>query len=334
VLSIADLTKAYGDQPVLCGVDLEIAPGEILALLGPNGAGKTTLVSIVAGLRRADGGTVRVGGVDALRHPRRARSLLGLAPQQLGIYPSLTARASLEFVGQLYGLRGRRLTQRIGEVAEALDLADLLERRAGVLSGGQQRRLHTAMALLHRPRLLFLDEPTVGADVESRQRLLAVVRGLADDGCAVCYATHYLSEVEELDAVVAVLEGGRIIAREPVGRLIQQHGEALLRLVFSGDSAPPLPGFRIEGRAAVRRVPDPGRDVAGALAGLGPAAARLEAVELVRPSLEAAYLALTGRRTAEAGGGAAESGGGAAESGGGAAVSGAETARQEVGHVG
>jgi ABC-2 type transport system ATP-binding protein len=295
---MAGLTKAYGDRPVLRGVDLEIAPGEVLALLGPNGAGKTTLVSIVAGLRRADGGKVRVGGVDALRHPRRVRSLLGLAPQQLGIYPSLTARASLEFVGRLYGLGGGRLARRIGEVAEALDLTDLLGRAAGVLSGGQQRRLHTAMALLHRPGLLFLDEPTVGADVESRRRLLAVVRGLAEDGCAVCYATHYLSEVEELDAVVAVLEGGRIIAREPVTRLIQRHGEALLRLVFSGGDAPELPGFEIEGRAAVRRVPDPGREVAGVLANLGSAAARLEAVEVVRPSLEAAYLALTGRRAA------------------------------------
>jgi ABC-2 type transport system ATP-binding protein len=273
VLSIVGLTKAYGDRPVLQGVDLEIAPGEVLALLGPNGAGKTTLASIVAGLRRADGGTVRVSGVDALRHPRRARTLLGFAPQELGIYPSLPARVSLEFVGQLYGLRGRRLTQRIGEVAEALDLADLLERRAGVLSGGQQRRLHTAMALLHRPRVLFLDEPTVGADVQSRQRLLAVVRGLAEDGCAVCYATHYLSEVEELDAVVAVLEDGRILAREPVNRLIQQYGAA----------------------------------------GLAPAGPRREAAEGVRPSLEAAYLALTGRP---------------------ASGSGAGRAREEAGHVG
>jgi ABC-2 type transport system ATP-binding protein len=298
MLEIAGLTKAYGDRPVLRGLDLEIAPGEVLALLGPNGAGKTTLVSIVAGLRRADGGVVQVGGVDALRHPRRARSRLGLAPQQLGIYPSLTARAGLEFVGRLHGLRGRPLARRIEEVADALDLTDLLNRQAAVLSGGQQRRLHTAMALLHRPSLLFLDEPTVGADVESRQRLLAVVRGLAEQGCAVCYATHYLPEVEELDAAVAVLEGGRIIAREPVTQLIQHHGEALLRLVFSGDGVPELPGFQIEGRAAVRRVPDPGRAVAGVLAELGPAGARLEAVEVVRPSLEAAYLRLTGRRAA------------------------------------
>ena len=294
MLHIDGLTKAYGERSVLRGVDLEVAAGEVVALLGANGAGKTTLVSIVAGLRRADAGTVRVGTVDALREPGRARALMGLAPQALGIYPTLSARRNLVLFGELAGLAGHGLRRRVDEVAEALQLGEFLDRRAGVLSGGQQRRLHTAMAMLHRPPLLFLDEPTVGADVESRRRILEVVRELAADGCAICYATHYLPEVEELDATVAVLEQGRILELAPVADLIDRHGTAGLRLTFRG-GAPALEGFAVSGDEAFRRVSDPGAEVARVLAGAGSWIGSLDAVEIVRPSLETAYLALTGR---------------------------------------
>ena len=236
MLRIEGLRKSYGGRPVLQGVDLEISAGEIVALLGPNGAGKTTLVSIVAGLRRADAGSVHVGTVDALRSPARARAMMGLAPQALGIYPTLSVRRNLLLFGELAGLSGAELDQRVGEVAEALHLDELLDRRAGILSGGQQRRLHTAMAMLHRPRLLFLDEPTVGADIESRRQILELVKDLAAEGCAICYATHYLPEIEELDATVAVLEEGRILERASVAELIDRHGTSGLRLTFRGAS--------------------------------------------------------------------------------------------------
>lgn len=219
MLEIEQLEKSYGSHRVLRGVDLEIAAGEVLALLGPNGAGKTTLVSILAGLREADGGVVRVDGVDALRYPERVRLMIGLAPQELGVYPTLTARDNLVFVARLAGVDRRRVDVRIEDVAEALQLPDLLDRKVGVLPGGQKRRLHTAMALLHRPRVLFLDEPTVGADVESRRQILKLVGELAADCASVCYATHYLSEVEELDAQVAALDGGRIVASGTVSQL-------------------------------------------------------------------------------------------------------------------
>src|SRR5262249_31994579 len=178
MLAIAGLKKAYGSVVALQGVDLEIAEGEIVGLLGPNGAGKTTLVSIVVGLRHADAGAVCVKGIDALRYPEKVRPFLGLVPQDLGVYPPLTVRANLRFFGELAGLRGKPLQLRIDEIAHALNLEKLLTRKAGELSGGQKRRLHTAMALLGRPRLLFLDEPTAGADVETRMAILAVVKQL------------------------------------------------------------------------------------------------------------------------------------------------------------
>lgn len=298
MLRIEGLHKAYGSTVALDGVDLSIEPGEIVGLLGPNGAGKTTLVSIVAGLRAADAGSVRVGEIDALREPSRCRELLGLAPQDLGIYPIMSAESNLAYFGRLAGLRGDELRTRVHEVAEALDLLPLLPRKASSLSGGQKRRLHTAMALVHRPQLLFLDEPTVGADVRSRGRILDAVKELASAGCAVCYATHYLPEVEEIGDSVAVIEQGSIVARSSVGELVARHGAATLRLTFDGP-APELDGFEIDGSTLTKRCEDPAATAGAALHDLGSLAASVREIDIVRPSLEAAYLALTGRLSSE-----------------------------------
>ena len=298
MLEIRGLRKAYGDLEVLRGVDLEARGGEIVGLLGPNGAGKTTLVSIVAGLRRADAGTATVDGIDALAHPERAREVLGLAPQQLGIYPVLSVERNMAFFAELAGLTGKRLRDRIVDVADALDLTKLLGQRASTLSGGQKRRLHTAMALVHEPRVLFLDEPTVGADVRSRNHILQVVRDRAEAGSAIVYTSHYLTEIEDLAASVAVLEAGCVIARGRVADLIARFGSPALRLTFEGP-APALDDFEKAGSVATLRTPDPARAAAEVLGRLNGSSERLRSVDIVRPSLEAAYLALTGRRSNE-----------------------------------
>jgi ABC-type multidrug transport system ATPase subunit len=223
MLAVGGLRKSYGDVVALDGVDLDAGPGQIVGLLGANGAGKTTLVSIVAGLRRADGGTVRVGEIDALTDPYRARELLGIAPQETGVYPTMTARENLAYFGRLAGLRGTLLDQRVDEAAEALDLHALLDREAQTLSGGEQRRVHTAMAIVKRPPLVLLDEPTVGADVSTRAQLLLSVRTLAAEGTAVVYSTHYLPEIEILDADVTILDHGRVVGRGKASALMEEH---------------------------------------------------------------------------------------------------------------
>jgi ABC-2 type transport system ATP-binding protein len=299
LLVIEGLRKNYGPVTALAGVDLDIEPGEVLALLGPNGAGKTTLVSVVAGLLRPDAGHVEVDGIDVQAHPGQARRRLGLAPQETGVYPTLSVYDNLRFYGELEGLRRKVLRRRIEEVADALALSELVGRQARALSGGEARRLHTAMVLMHRPALLLLDEPTTGVDVSTRAKLLAVVRQLAAEGSSICYSTHYLAEVEQLGASVAILDDGRVVARGPLDELVSAHGQAAVELHFDG-VPPALAGVATEQiDDSTVRIPTerpPAIEAAAALGRLGDAAQRLRSVELIQPSLESVFLALTGRR--------------------------------------
>ncbi len=299
MLKTVDLTKRYGPRLALDRVSIEVAEGEVLGLLGPNGAGKSTFVSIVAGVRRADAGQVLVDGADAASDPSTVRSRIGFAPQDTGIYEVLTVRENLMYFADLAGLRRKARPKRIDELAAALRLGALLDRTAFELSGGERRRLHTAIAFVNRPPLLLLDEPTVGADIETRAALLEVVRATADDGAAIVYSTHYLPEVEALHATVALLLDGRVIASGQVGELVARHGRAGVEVRFDG----PVPGASLGDLASTvtgdtLRVDaaDPAAAVPVIMARLGSDAGRVRGVELLRPSLDGVFLALTGRR--------------------------------------
>jgi ABC-2 type transport system ATP-binding protein len=297
-LEVAEVGKSYGATVALRDITLRLEPGEIRALLGPNGAGKTTLVSIIAGLRRPDSGGVRIHGVEVANRPERARRMLGLAPQELGIVPAITVRENLTFMAELHGLRGRALRSRIGEVGEQLLLTPVFDRLGKELSGGEKRRLHTAMALLHRPTLLILDEPTAGADVETRTRLLGLLRGLADEGTAVLYSTHYLPEVETLDAEVSIIDRGRLIASGSVEALIAKHGPGLVEATFDGPRPDGLAGDSAspDGSRVLISSEDLDTTLTEMITSLGSDATRLRSVQLIRPGLEAVFLALTGQR--------------------------------------
>jgi ABC-2 type transport system ATP-binding protein len=298
MLRICGVSKAYGARRALFDVDLEVAAGEITALLGRNGAGKTTLVSIVAGLRTADAGTVTIAGVDAATAPRESHARLGIAPQETGVYPMLSCRDNLRLFAGLAGLRRRDARATIDELAESLALTGLLDRRAKELSGGERRRLHTAIALVGRPELVLLDEPTVGADVQTRAQLLAVVRRLAHDGAAVVYSTHYFPEVEELGATLAILDRGRVLARGRIADVVAEHAVGAIVLTFAG-TPPDLTGL-IPDQPVTTRGPqvrietnDPASVSAAVLAGLDARSAALRGLTISPPSLEAAFLRLT-----------------------------------------
>ena len=298
-MQAAGVVKRYGDRVALRGVSLEVPAGEMVGLLGPNGAGKSTLVSIIAALRKPDEGVVRVDGVDVVAEPSAARSRVGLAPQETGLYEVLTVRENLAYFAELAGLRRRARTLRIDELAGAFRLGTLLDRTVFALSGGERRRVHTAIAFVHRPRILLLDEPTVGADIETRAALLDVVRAAAAEGAAILYSTHYLPEVEALDAAVALLVDGRLIATGALRTLVAQHGRAGVELRFDGPApAPPFADLPATISHDVVRVDaaDPAAAVPMIVNRLGRHVERLRGVELMRPSLDSVFLALTGRR--------------------------------------
>ena len=220
--------KGAPDLEALAGVSLSVHPGERVALLGRNGAGKTTFVEVVAGLIRPESGRVRVCGVDALSRPRAARTLTGVCPQETALYPAATVAEHLRLFGALAGLRGSALRRAVDEIAERMDLADVAGKPAGLLSGGQRKRTQAATALIAERPLLLLDEPTVGADPATRARLLAVVADRAAAGAAIVYTTHYLPELAELRATVAVAQAGRIVTRGTLGELSLEHVNGLL----------------------------------------------------------------------------------------------------------
>ncbi|MDJ0769970.1 MAG: ABC transporter ATP-binding protein [Ilumatobacter sp.] len=293
MLQAEGISKRYGEIQALSSADLDVAAGQIVSVLGRNGAGKSTMLSIIAGLLTADAGTVHIGGIDASVDPESAARLLGIAPQSTGIYTVLTVRENLEFFGELAGFDRRHRSRRAEEVAEQLGLADLLDRRAGKLSGGEARRLHTACALVHAPALLMLDEPTVGADVETRRQLIQAVRNLASDGAAIVYTTHYLPEVEALDADIVIIDEGRILARGSRDELVASHRLSGVRFHVEG----PLPeNLELDVDVAAPSVYHALGDVtmADLLEGFGDDAHRLVSVESLAPDLETVFLAVTG----------------------------------------
>lgn len=301
MLTAEGLRKRYGKQRALDGFSIEVRPGEITGLIGHNGAGKTTFVEVVTGLVRPDAGRAEVCGISVFDHPRAARALLGVAPQELALYPTVTVREHLRLFAGLAGLRRPAAGRSVTAVAEELMLGDVLDRRCAVLSGGQRRRTQAAAAMIGTPQVLLLDEPTAGADPETRAALLAAVRARAAAGAAVVYTTHYLPELVDLDATLAVARDGRVVARGERAALTRDlPGEIRVTL----DPAGPRPDLPEDLRARTRPFgPDglriathnPPADLAAILgAGCAPTA-----VDVRRPDLDDLYAALAAAAPAD-----------------------------------
>ena len=231
ILEVDNLVKKYGDSTVVKGVSFAVEEGEVFGLLGPNGAGKTQTISMLTGVILPTSGTARIGGYDILKDAYRVKKLNGLVPQDLALYQTLSARANLNFFGRIYGLRGRELKQRVDDV---LEIVALTERADGVVekfSGGMKRRVNIAAGLLHQPRLLFLDEPTVGVDPQSRNHIFESVQQLnREHGTSIVYTSHYMEEVELLCNRVAIIDRGSIIALDTVKNLIDLLGGGVIQI--------------------------------------------------------------------------------------------------------
>lgn len=222
------------------GVDLSIKQGEIFALLGPNGAGKTTTISMISGLIEPTAGDATIGGYSIVKSPMKAKQLLGVIPQEIALYPELTARQNLTFFGRMYGLGGKELQSRADEVIEFIDLKERQNDRVDTFSGGMKRRVNIGVGLLHRPQLVYMDEPTVGIDPQNRRRILDTVFRLRDEyNMTVLYTTHMMEEAQELSDRVAIMDHGEVIAVGTQGELTQQVGEEDRLIINFGATAIP-----------------------------------------------------------------------------------------------
>ncbi len=225
MIEIRGLVKSFGDIQALAGVDFTVNEGEIFGLLGPNGAGKTTTISIIAGLLNADSGSVRVSGMDIRKEGGRVRRMLGVVPQDIALYEELSGRENLIFWGGLYGLSGKRLRDEADRVLELVGLADRAKDPVGEYSGGMKRRLNLSAGLIHRPKVILLDEPTLGIDPQARLNILDIIRNGVSGGMTAIYTTHYLEEAEKLCDRIAIIDHGKILAQGTLKELVKLAGE-------------------------------------------------------------------------------------------------------------
>ena len=305
------LRKRYGDVEALRGVDLRAEEGSVFGIFGPNGAGKTTAVRILATLLQPDAGSARVAGFDVVREPKRVRERIGLAGQYAAVDENLTGAENLEMVGRLYHLGGRRARERARELLELFDLAEAGDRLAGTYSGGMRRRLDLAAALVARPPIVFLDEPTTGLDLRSRIALWESIEGLVAGGTTVLLTTQYLDEADRLTERIAVIDHGLVIAEGTPAELKAQVGgdrlEVQLTDTAQGDAA-------VAALAALSRDTAPEREdgvvrlplerrtgaIAAAVRRLDEAGVAIEDVAIRTPTLDDVFLRLTGHRAEDA----------------------------------
>jgi ABC-2 type transport system ATP-binding protein len=308
-IEASGLRKRYGDLEALCGVDLRVTGGTVYGLLGPNGAGKTTAVRILATLLRPDGGNARVAGADVLAEPGRVRKHIGLAGQYAAVDENLTGFENLEMVGRLYHLGRRAARERSRELLESFELADAGDRLVSTYSGGMRRRLDLAAALVARPPVLFLDEPTTGLDIRSRMALWAAIEALVAEGTTVLLTTQYLDEADRLADGIGVIDHGVLIAEGTSNELKARVGGDRLEIRLTGRDRPDAVLAALDGLTdglpqlddGMVCLPLEGRGsmIAEAVRRLDDAGVGIEDIAVRHPTLDDAFLTLTGRSASE-----------------------------------
>lgn len=298
ILEVSHIRKSYPKKQALQDVSFSLKAGTSFGFLGPNGAGKSTTMKILTGIIKADSGSVQLLGKDVTRDPDSVSKYIGYVPQEITLYEKLTAYDNLEFFGEAYGVRGKELKQRIHEVLTKTGLLDRAKEEVSTFSGGMKRRINIAAALLHRPKLLILDEPTVGIDPQSRNHIFEMIRELNREGVTIIYSTHYMEEVEVLCDEVAIMDQGTIKAIGPLGELLENYGQKAIYVEIAGPhhlpEDPDVASVRKEGSGYVLET----ANVSAVMQRLLRLASQhnwdVKQLEVVRPSLENVFLRVTG----------------------------------------
>lgn len=307
ILETQDLHKQFGDNHAVQGISFGILEGEVFSLLGPNGAGKTTTISMLSCLLTPTSGDATIGGHSVRQEPQAVKQLIGVVPQEIALYATLTARENLVFWGQMYGMGGAVLRQRVDEVLETVGLKERAKERIETFSGGMKRRINIGVGLLHRPRLVFMDEPTVGIDPQSRRNILDMVKALNEQGMTVLYTTHYMEEAQELSNRIGIIDHGKLIALGTLAELTRMVGqEDVVELGIDAEQSSPELVTALGQVAGVRQALAENGTVR-LMAADGNAAlpdllmvtnqmnVRVTNVAIQEPNLEAVFLHLTGR---------------------------------------
>lgn len=301
MIEVDGIKKYFGDVKAVDGLSFRVEEGEIFGFLGPNGAGKTTTISMLSGLLRPDSGFIRIAGMDVTSESRKVRALMGVIPQEIALYEEFTARENLLFWGGLYGLSGAGLKKEAARVLDIVGLTDRADDPVSQYSGGMKRRINLCVGLIHSPRIILLDEPTLGIDPQARLNILEIVRDEVKSGTTIIYTTHYLEEAESLCDRIAIIDRGRIHAEgtlEELKKLVGEEDRITITGEFTADQVGNLPdGVRIDQAgegSMVLAVKD--RNVVGNLLGrLFSSGLALESVSIREPDLQGVFLKLTGR---------------------------------------
>jgi ABC-2 type transport system ATP-binding protein len=304
-IEVQNLQKSFGDFQAVQGASFAAQTGEVLSLLGPNGAGKSTTISMLSGLLAPTGGDACIMGHSVIREPEAAKKSLGVVPQDIALYPDLSARENLVFWGKMYGLRGPALKSRVDEVLQVIGLTDRQKDHVGKFSGGMKRRVNIGAALLHKPEVVIMDEPTVGIDPQSRRHILDNVKELNQQGMTVLYTTHYMEEAAELSHHIAIMDKGKLIAYGTHDELIRMVGEQTrIDLTLNAEAGKLLDAWRAaEGVARIDAtdgkvtalVEDSNRVLPRLFEAASRANVRITSVDIQEPNLETVFLHLTGR---------------------------------------
>ncbi len=302
LIDIRHLCKSYNRNTVLDDVNLSVRRGSIMGLLGPNGAGKTTLISILTGVIGKDGGNVTIGGFDLDREPGRIQSICSYVPQALAFYTRLSAYENLEYFGSLWGLRGKKLKERMEFCIDAGSMQAFVNKRVDTFSGGMKRRLNLAIGLLNEPEILYLDEPTVGVDTQSRNYILETIKKInRERKTTIIYTSHYMDEIEQVSDDIAVIDGGRIVLHDEKQAILTRADAVLISVEKMGKSAvgelQQHEGIRIEKeRIHIRRDERFGENMAAVFAVLRDRGIRVDDVVFGHRNLEEFFLKLTSER--------------------------------------